>query len=188
MSDTELAWTPAWKLKEMFASRALSPVEYAHFLLERVEKLEDLGAFITVFPEHLLSEAKAATDRIMRGGDAPPLDGLPVSLKDSIATKGQRTHIDDFFKEHDLLLCPVIARTAFECGVENVTPFQYCAYTFITNVAGYCGASVPIGFFEGMPVGLQIIARPGQEQLLLRAARAFERERPWAQLRPPGLD
>jgi Asp-tRNA(Asn)/Glu-tRNA(Gln) amidotransferase A subunit family amidase len=69
--------------------------------------------------------------------------------------------------------------------VSNVTPFQYTAYTFITNVAGYCGASLPIGFFEGMPVGLQMIARPGEEQLLLRAARAFERERPWAQWRPP---
>jgi Asp-tRNA(Asn)/Glu-tRNA(Gln) amidotransferase A subunit family amidase len=38
-----------------------------------------------------------------------------------------------------------------------------------------------------MPVGLQIIARPGEEELILRAARAFERERPWAQVRPAGL-
>ena len=78
----------------------------------------------------------------------------------------------------------MIARTAFKCGTENVTPFQYTAYTFITNVAGYCGTSVPIGFHRGMPVGLQIIARPGEEHLLLRAARMFERERPWAQWRP----
>jgi Asp-tRNA(Asn)/Glu-tRNA(Gln) amidotransferase A subunit family amidase len=38
--------------------------------------------------------------------------------------------------------------------------------------------------FKGMPVGLQIIGRPGEEALVLRAARAFERERPWAQHRP----
>ena len=92
MSDTELAWTPAWKLKEMFARRQVSPLEFAQFLLARADKLEDLGAFITVFSEHLLNEAKAATDRLTRGADGLPLlHGLPVSLKDSIATKGQRT-------------------------------------------------------------------------------------------------
>lgn len=475
MSDTELAWTPAWRLREMFEQRELSPLEFAKILLARIERLEDLSAFISVFPEHLLSAAKAATEDYARGRtELPLLHGLPVSLKDSIVTKGlrttygsllfkdnvpevdsvaserlkqsgaiifgktnlpefelnrrsinllvneclnawdktrtsggssggagvavsaglgplalgtdgggsiripsafsgifglqpsrgrvpdiqgefglftsvvgpmtrdvrdaamlmqaiaccderdprtrrdappdylaeldkgiaglrvawspdlgrvepdepavvemcheaaqafrklgvrysepsfrfedphdeleidadyakwkmaalsnkimpgmldpiswamsrpreeyakvsiyirdrsdrptmldyalsikpevrrrKRTHIDDFFKEHDLLLCPVIARTAFECGVSNVTPFQYTAYTFITNVAGYCGASVPIGFYEGMPVGLQIIGRPGEEHVVLRAARAFERERPWAQWRPP---
>jgi len=52
------------------------------------------------------------------------------------------------------------------------------------NVAGYCGASVPAGFHQGMPVGLQIIGRPGEEDLVLRAARAFEQERPWAQHSP----
>jgi aspartyl-tRNA(Asn)/glutamyl-tRNA(Gln) amidotransferase subunit A len=36
-----------------------------------------------------------------------------------------------------------------------------------------------------MPVGLQIIGRPGEEHLVLRAARMFEQERPWAQWRPP---
>jgi Asp-tRNA(Asn)/Glu-tRNA(Gln) amidotransferase A subunit family amidase len=51
-------------------------------------------------------------------------------------------------------------------------------------MAGYCAASVPAGFYKGMPVGLQIIGRPGEEALVLRAARAFERERPWAQNRP----
>ena len=65
-----------------------------------------------------------------------------------------------------------------------MTPWQYTAYTHIVNVSGYCAASVPAGFHEGMPVGLQIIGRPGDEHLVLRAARAFERERPWAHLRP----
>jgi Asp-tRNA(Asn)/Glu-tRNA(Gln) amidotransferase A subunit family amidase len=116
--------------------------------------------------------------------DRPTALDYALSIKPEVRRR-KRTHVDDFFNQYDLLLCPVVACTAFECGVSNVTPFQYTAYTFITNVAGYCGASVPIGFFEGMPVGLQIIGRPGEESLLLRAARAFERERPWAHLRPP---
>jgi Asp-tRNA(Asn)/Glu-tRNA(Gln) amidotransferase A subunit family amidase len=96
----------------------------------------------------------------------------------------QRTRLDDLFSRIDLLVCPTITRRAFVCGRENVTPWQYTAYTHLVNVAGYCAASVPAGFHKGMPIGLQIIGRPCEEQLVLRAARAFERERPWAQHRP----
>jgi len=97
----------------------------------------------------------------------------------------QKDRLDELFQRIDLLLCPTIARRAFVIAKENATPFQYTAYCHIVNVAGYCGASVPAGFYKGMPVGLQIIGRPGDEALVLRAARAFERERPWAQRRPP---
>jgi Asp-tRNA(Asn)/Glu-tRNA(Gln) amidotransferase A subunit family amidase len=99
----------------------------------------------------------------------------------------EKTRLEDLFGRVDLLLSPVIARTAFICGRENVTPWQYTAYTFLANVAGYCAASAPAGFYKGMPVGLQIMGRPGDEALVLRAARAFERERPWAQHRPPAI-
>lgn len=96
----------------------------------------------------------------------------------------KKDRLDELFRRIDLLVCPTIARRAFVCGSENVTPYQYTAYCHIVNVSGYCAASVPAGFHKGMPVGLQIIARPGEEALVLRAARAFERERPWAQHRP----
>jgi Asp-tRNA(Asn)/Glu-tRNA(Gln) amidotransferase A subunit family amidase len=128
-----------------------------------------------------------ATIYIRDRSDRPTALEYTLSIKPEVRNRA-RTHIDDFFKEHDLLLCPVIGNTAFECGANNMTPFQYTAYTFITNLSGYCGASVPAGFHNGMPVGLQIMGRPNEEDLVLRAARAFERERPWAHLRPPGLD
>jgi Asp-tRNA(Asn)/Glu-tRNA(Gln) amidotransferase A subunit family amidase len=96
-----------------------------------------------------------------------------------------KTRLDDLFGRIDLLVCPTITRRAFVCGRENVTPWQYTAYTHLANVSGYCAASVPAGFHKGMPIGLQIIGRPDEEALVLRAARAFERERPWAQHRPP---
>lgn len=469
--DDELAWTPAWRLKEMFRDRKLSPLEYAEYLLARVDRHGELGAFITVFPEHLLEQAKAASAR--SSGDLPLLHGLPVSVKDTVFTKGQRTtlgsllfkdhvpdvdavaseqvkkaggiifaksntpefalnrrglnmvsreavnpwdttrtsggsssgagvataaglgplavgtdgggsirlpsafngtfglatsrgrvpngagyfsapnsvigpmtrdvrdaalllqamavvdardpftmrtppsdyladlekgvrgvrmawspdfgrvvpeeeeivpicheaarafrtlgadysepsirledphdplepdpeysrpqvearvravkpdyidpitwsmklprekyqqlciyirdrsdrpneldyamsippsvryrrkdRLDELFQRIDLLMSPVITRRAFVCGKENMTPWQYTAYCHIVNASGYCAASVPAGFYKGMPVGLQIMGRPGDEALVLRAARAFERERPWAQFRP----
>jgi Asp-tRNA(Asn)/Glu-tRNA(Gln) amidotransferase A subunit family amidase len=98
-----------------------------------------------------------------------------------------KDRLSDLFQRIDLLLCPTIARRAFVIARENATPFQYTAYCHIVNVAGYCAASVPAGFYKGMPVGLQIIGRPGDEALVLRAARAFERERPWAHHRPQVL-
>ena len=128
-----------------------------------------------------------ATIYIRDRSDRPTALEYTLSIKPEVRNRA-RTHIDDFFKSHDLLLCPVIGNTAFECGSSNMTPFQYTAYTFITNLSGYFGASVPAGFHNGMPVGLQIMGRPNEEDLVLRAARAFERERPWAHLRPPGLD
>jgi Asp-tRNA(Asn)/Glu-tRNA(Gln) amidotransferase A subunit family amidase len=97
----------------------------------------------------------------------------------------RKTRIDDLFKDIDLLLCPTIARLPIVIGKEpTLSPYNYVNYTNVWNMAGYCAASVPAGFHKGMPVGLQIIGRPGEEALVLRAARAFERERPWAQHRP----
>jgi Asp-tRNA(Asn)/Glu-tRNA(Gln) amidotransferase A subunit family amidase len=96
----------------------------------------------------------------------------------------RKTRLDDLFKDIDLLLSPTIAHRAFVCGKERLSVYQYVLYTNIWNAAGYCSASVPAGFYKGMPVGLQIVGRPGEEALVLRAARAFERERPWAKFRP----
>ena len=118
--------------------------------------------------------------------DRPNELDYTMSIRPEVRNR-EKTRLSDLFSRIDLLLTPTIARTAFVCGRENVTPWQYTAYTHLVSVAGYCAASVPAGFYQGMPVGLQIIARPGEEELILRAARAFERERPWAQVRPAGL-
>jgi Asp-tRNA(Asn)/Glu-tRNA(Gln) amidotransferase A subunit family amidase len=100
-SDNALAWLPAWRLREMFTARELSPLEYAQFLLARVERHIDLGAFITIFPDHLLEQAKQATAQYGRNEKHPPLLGLPVSIKDTVFTKGQRTTLGSkLFEDH----------------------------------------------------------------------------------------
>ncbi|MHB8516593.1 MAG: amidase family protein, partial [Dehalococcoidia bacterium] len=52
------------------------------------------------------------------------------------------------------------------------------------NIAGLPGISVPCGFVDGLPVGLQIIGKPFDETTVLRAARAYERTQSWGERRP----
>jgi len=94
-------------------------------------------------------------------------------------------HLEEVFAEYDLLLSPTYDRTAWVCGEAGIVPPTYVSYTHIANTSGYCAASVPAGFVDGLPVGLHLMARPGEEDLLFRACRAFERARPWSDHRPP---
>ena len=58
-------------------------------------------------------------------------------------------------------------------------------------LTGNPAVSLPCGFAaDGMPVGLQLVARPGEDAALLRIAALFEAARPWARNRPalPKLD
>jgi Asp-tRNA(Asn)/Glu-tRNA(Gln) amidotransferase A subunit family amidase len=106
----------------------------------------------------------------------------------SIPPRTRNRRIDDLeevFQRYDIVASPVIDRPAFIAGEPGITPWEYTDYTMIANVAGYPAASVPAGFVDGLPVGLQLLAPPDREPLLFRAARALEEARPWADIRPP---
>ncbi len=100
----------------------------------------------------------------------------------------------DLFSKYDLLLSPTMAVSAFPIGQppteidgRKVDPwFGYLPFTFPINMIGHPAASVPCGFsHDGMPIGLHIIGRLGDESTVVAASAAFERARPWANLRPP---
>jgi aspartyl-tRNA(Asn)/glutamyl-tRNA(Gln) amidotransferase subunit A len=101
-----------------------------------------------------------------------------------------RSQLDDFFERFDLLLtpnCPVEAFPVGETpthidGVE-VSPHwkSFLGFTAVCNLAGQPAATVPCGFTAaGLPVGMLIIGRRGEEETVLAASAAFERARPWA--------
>jgi aspartyl-tRNA(Asn)/glutamyl-tRNA(Gln) amidotransferase subunit A len=70
----------------------LSPVEVTRAALERIDAVDSrLRTFITVTAEAALAAARDAEDEIRRGGYRGPLHGVPVALKDVIATRGVRT-------------------------------------------------------------------------------------------------
>jgi Asp-tRNA(Asn)/Glu-tRNA(Gln) amidotransferase A subunit family amidase len=103
-------------------------------------------------------------------------------------------------ERYDVLLTPTIDQIAplipddwgYPYGPPGCSPAeavrQYVKYTMRANLAGCVAASVPAGFVDGMPVGLQVIGRPGEELTVLRVARALEQILPWAEKRPPIVD
>lgn len=56
--------------------------------------------------------------------------------------------------------------------------------TIPINLAGIPAISVPCGFHEGLPIGLQIIGKPFGEETLLRAAYAYEQSTDWLRRTP----
>src|SRR5438093_3914643 len=93
MSPTTQPWTStATELIALLRSGDLSATELTRSLLDRIEHVEgDVRAFITVTPEIALAKAKEVDDARARGEDPGPIAGVPVAVKDIIATKGVRT-------------------------------------------------------------------------------------------------
>lgn len=92
MSAPDIAYTPAWRLREMIQARQVSPVEVTRFFLERIERLNPrLHAYLTVTAEEALAQARSAEEKVMRREPLGLLHGLPVSVKDLMITKGVRT-------------------------------------------------------------------------------------------------
>jgi aspartyl-tRNA(Asn)/glutamyl-tRNA(Gln) amidotransferase subunit A len=80
------------KLSSKIKRKELSPLDVTKLFLERIERLNPaINAFVTLTPEQALSDAKAAEKEIHDGNYRGPLHGIPISIKDNIATKGVRT-------------------------------------------------------------------------------------------------
>ena len=94
-----------------------------------------------------------------------------------------RTKIsDDFrsaFKVCDCLLTPTAPTTAFklgECSDDPLRMYLSDIFTIPANLAGLPAMSIPCGLGEGeLPVGLQLMAAPFEEELLIKVSHAFER-------------
>jgi aspartyl-tRNA(Asn)/glutamyl-tRNA(Gln) amidotransferase subunit A len=86
------------------------------------------------------------------------------------------------FREVDVLVGPVSPEQAFELGSKTADPVtMYLAdiYTIGANLAGVPGMSIPCGFAQGLPVGLQLMGAHFSEAKLLNVAHRFQRETDW---------
>lgn len=111
-------------------------------------------------------------------------------LKASKVRRLIKQDYDQALKEVDLILGPTTPTTAFRIGAHTHNPLaMYLAdiYTVSANLAGVPAISIPCGFGpDGLPIGLQLQARPFDEATLLRASHQFQLATDWHQRSPTG--
>lgn len=100
---------------------------------------------------------------------------------------------DDFsaaFEDVDVILGPTTPEPAFKIGektADPVTMYLSDIYTISINLAGVPAMSVPCGFSNGLPVGMQLIGNYFQEEKLLNFAHQYQQDTDWHKKSPPGF-
>ncbi len=99
-----------------------------------------------------------------------------------------RRDLEELFARYDVLVSPTSPTPPFRLGEKLGDPLvMYLSdvYTIPVNLAGIPALSLPCGFVDGLPVGLQLMGPPFGEGTLLRVAYAFEQHTPYHKARPP---
>jgi aspartyl-tRNA(Asn)/glutamyl-tRNA(Gln) amidotransferase subunit A len=96
---------------------------------------------------------------------------------------------DRAFEQFDVLVSPASPSVAFKLG-EISDPYEMYlqdVFTIPANLAGICGVSIPGGFSNGLPVGLQLLGNIFAEDMILHVADAFERVTDYHTCWPKGI-
>lgn len=110
------------------------------------------------------------------------------------AQKVRRLISDDFkraFENVDLILGPTTQSVAFRLGDKTSDPvamYLNDIYTIAANLAGLPAMSIPCGFFQNLPVGLQLMGNYFDESRLLNAAHQYQQATDWHKKLPKGFE
>ena len=94
------------------------------------------------------------------------------------------------FKQCDVIMGPAAPGTAFKTGEKTDDPvamYLEDLYTIAVNLAGLPGMSVPAGFADGLPVGLQIIGNYFSEARMLNVGHQYQQVTDWHTRMPEGI-
>jgi amidase len=109
----ELFFAPAHRLAAMLRARDVSSTEMVDAFIERIETVNHgLNAVVTLVEERASREAEESDRRLSGKGEVRPLEGLPITIKDSIITEGVRStwgmkHFEHHVAKQD---APTVAR------------------------------------------------------------------------------
>ena len=130
--------------------------------------------------------------RIMLGTYA-----LSAGYYDAYYLKAQKVRTlikQDFgeaFEQCDALIAPTTPTTAFRIGEKADDPLQMYltdVFTLSLNLAGVCGISIPCGFADRLPIGVQVLGDAYDEQTVLRVAYAYEQATDWHLRKAPSSE
>jgi aspartyl-tRNA(Asn)/glutamyl-tRNA(Gln) amidotransferase subunit A len=185
MPSTEYALATYYIIAPSEASSNLARYDGVQYGLRVVEPGDDIVA--------MYSRTRAAgfghevQHRIMIGTHA-----LSSGFYDAYYLKAQkvrtliRRDFEKAFEQCDVLATPTAPTTAFEIGSKTNDPFSMKladVCTIPVNMAGLPGLSLPCGFQNGLPIGLQLIGNLLDESTILRAAHAYEQATQWHEQR-----
>lgn len=98
-----------------------------------------------------------------------------------------KTDFQKAFEQVDIIVTPTSPTVAFKIGEKISDPVQmYLSdiFTISINLAGLPAISIPCGFVNNLPVGLQVIGRHFEESLILQTAYAYEQSTDWHKIKP----
>ena len=121
-----------------------------------------------------------------------PVLTAPEFFKVMFQRQNLIAQIGKFFERYDLMLVPTNGVLPWPKDVFSPTevdgePIGWYGWNLNLpfNHSGQPAVSVPAGFTDGLPVGIQIVGKRFDEPMVFRAAAAFEKASPWANSKPP---
>jgi aspartyl-tRNA(Asn)/glutamyl-tRNA(Gln) amidotransferase subunit A len=189
---TEIVWKGIRKLEElgaMVTEVSWSMVPHAAAIANTIQMAE-----ATAYHKKLIQERASEIWHPVR---LRLEAGFFISAADYVQAERARALFFEqsleLMKKVDLLAGPTLPVTAFKIGTNEVKIGDRTVkaiplltqYTRPFNINGFPAISIPCGFSNDLPVGLQLAGRPFEEETVLRAAHVYEQATDWHQRRPP---
>jgi len=176
----------------------------AYYVLAPSEASANLARYDGVrygFSERDASNVIETTERTRQFGFGPEVKrrimlgtyALSAGYYDAYYLKAQKVRtlikqeFDQAFEKYDALVTPTSPILPFKLGEKLEDPMQMYLSDVCTlpiNIAGIPAISIPAGFADNLPIGMQIMGKPFSEEILLRIAFAYEQATDWHKRKP----
>ena len=179
----------------------------AYYILAPSEASANLARYDGVkygFSEREASNVIETTEKTRQFGFGPEVKrrimlgtyALSAGYYDAYYLKAQKVRtlikqeFDRAFEKYDALVTPTSPIVPFKLGEKLEDPMQMYlsdVCTLPVNIAGIPAISIPAGFADNLPIGMQIMGKPFSEETLLRIALTYEQAIDWHKRKPPLL-